>query len=132
MNATLLRGRGSKAEASSAPATILRAPRADSANGDRTANGIGRTIGTSYIVLLGALLGFSAVAVLLELSTFKWPLDATARSHNDPRASIASPSVSMASARPTPMNIMPAPATDSGLGHFVGTGDGSAGSWIEP
>ena len=99
---------------------------ADFANGAHAPNGVrvvGRPIGTSHIVRIGAVVAFSAAVALLGL--LNWPVATTARSHGGPQASAVSSNA-------VTMDIVPAPATDSSSGRFVGTGDGSAGSWIRP
>jgi hypothetical protein len=40
--------------------------------------------------------------------------------------------VSATDVRPTTMRIAPAPVIDSGAEIFIGTGDGSNGSWVRP
>lgn len=135
MNTTLLRACGIRADAPSTQSTMHDAPRADFAEDDRAANGVpvvGQPIRTNHIVRVGAVLGFSAAVALSGLLAINWPLFATARSLSSPRASMVSSSASTTSAGPATMDIVPTPVIDPSSGRFVGTGDGSAGSWIRP
>jgi hypothetical protein len=132
MNTTLLRAFGIRADAPSTQSTMRHAPRGDFADDDRAANGVpvvGQPIRTNHIVRVGAV---SAAVALSGLLAINWSLFTTARSSSGPRASMVSSTASTTSAGPAAMDIVPTPVNDPSSGYFVGTGDGSAGSWIRP
>jgi hypothetical protein len=81
---------------------------------------------------VGAILGFAAAVVFLGLSAFGIRPYTPAYSHGSRQLPITSSSAATVPARPAGMDIVPADVLDSNPVFFIGTGDGSAGSWTRP
>ena len=72
------------------------------------------------------------VAALLGAFTATWLFSSISSSYSDSQLATAAGGVSAMELRPTTMRIAPAPVTDSDAEIFIGTGDGSNGSWTRP
>ncbi|MBV8521550.1 MAG: hypothetical protein JOY71_05375 [Acetobacteraceae bacterium] len=81
---------------------------------------------------LGALLGVSATAAVMGYLTVYLVLATTVHSQNSPTASVLSNGANTTFERGATVDIVPAPMIKPSFGHFIGTGDGSEGSWSRP
>ena len=84
---------------------------------------------TSHLPPLRALLLATASVALLGLLAANVSTSTAVRSHESGRLPTASARASNVDASSAMTPIVPAPVLDHSA-HFIGTGDGSAGSWM--
>jgi hypothetical protein len=85
---------------------------------------------TSHISPLRAILVAAASVALLGLLAANVSTSTAVRSNESSRLPTASGHASNVVAPPATTPIVPAAVLDHSARHFIGTGDGSAGSWM--
>jgi hypothetical protein len=99
---------------------------------DRTAPHTSRGPSRLDIIEAGAILGFTAAVTFLGLSAFGVLPYAAAYSQESTRLPVAGSRAVTVPAWPKQMDIVPVDVIDPNPVVFIGTGDGSAGSWTRP
>jgi hypothetical protein len=85
---------------------------------------------TSHIPPLRAILIATASVALLGLLAANLSTSTAVRSHESSRLPTANGPVSIVVEPPATTRIVPAAVLDQSAQRFIGTGDGSAGSWM--
>ena len=85
---------------------------------------------TSHIPLLRVILIATASVALLGVLAANLSPSTAVRSHESSRLPTANGRASDVVAPPATMQIVPAGVIDRSAQRFIGTGDGSAGSWM--
>jgi hypothetical protein len=135
MNTTLLRARDVEAYALST-LTIAPDSRAqDATAGNRTTNiapAAAKFARTRRTLLMPAIFGIALAAVAFGLLNTRLSPSTAAHMHQSPKAVAATNEPRAARAEPAMMKIVPANVLDPSSSVFMGTGDGSNGSWARP
>jgi hypothetical protein len=84
------------------------------------------------MILALTILGVAAPAVAFGFLNSRVFPATTARTHQSPKATAALDGPRAAGAEPAMMKIVPAEVLDPSSLVFIGTGDGSNGSWVRP
>ncbi len=121
MNTTKLRARAVEAEAWA----TLTAPRKPGQTG-------GLLPLTGRIIEAGAILGLTAAVTFLGLSAAGMLPYAAAHTKESAQLPAATSRAAAIPAGPAAMDVVPADVIDPSPVFFIGTGDGSAGSWTRP